>query len=68
MCIRDRPKGDPQVQFLTFRPYFHAESFPFIRERDEDFFGCGRISRQDADKFAANTLHIYGCLLYTSSG
>ncbi len=49
-----------KVQFLTFRPYFHAESFPFIRERDEDFFGCGRISRQDADKFAANTLHIYG--------
>ena len=60
MPVLRKLNGDPQVQFLTFRPYFHAESFPFIRERDEDFFGCGRISRQDADKFAANTLHIYG--------
>ena len=50
---------DAQVQFLTFKPYFHAEAFPFITERAADFFGCGRISRQDADKFAANTLRIY---------
>lgn len=50
---------DPQIRFCSFRPYFHAEAFPFVRQRDEDWFGCGRISRQDADKFAANTLHIY---------
>lgn len=49
----------PLIQFQTFSPYFHAEDFPFITERDNDFFGCGRISRQDADKFAANTLFIY---------
>ena len=49
MPVLRKLNGDPQVQFLTFRPYFHAESFPFIRERDEDFFGCGRISRQAAD-------------------
>lgn len=51
--------GDPAIKFMTFKPYFHNESFPFIRERDEEFFGCGRISRQDADKYAENTLRIY---------
>lgn len=51
--------GDPKIQFCTFKPYFHAEDFPYIIQRDTDFFGCGRISRQDADKFAANTLFIY---------
>lgn len=50
---------DPEIRFCTFKPYFHAEDFPFITQRDTDFFGCGRISRQDADKFASNTLFIY---------
>jgi glycosyltransferase involved in cell wall biosynthesis len=50
---------DPEIRFLTFRPYFSSELFPFISERCDKYFGCGRISRQDADKFAANTLHIY---------
>lgn len=59
MPVLRQLNGDSQIQFLTFSPYFHAEAFPFVRERDTDFFGCGRISRQDADKFAASTLHIY---------
>ncbi len=50
---------DPDVKFITFRPYFDSAAFPFIEERNPEFFGCGRISRQDADKFAKNTLHIY---------
>lgn len=50
---------DPAIRFMTFKPYFHNESFPFIYERADEFFGCGRISRQDADKFARNTLRIY---------
>lgn len=50
---------DKAISFMTFKPYFHNEVFPFIPERSDEFFGCGRISRQDADKFAANTLHIY---------
>lgn len=50
---------DPRVQFLTFSPYFDDSMFPFVEARAEDSFGCGRISRQDADKYAANTLHIY---------
>ncbi len=50
---------DREIRFLTFVPYFHNETFPFIGERSDEWFGCGRISRQDADKFARNTLHIY---------
>lgn len=50
---------DPSISYLTFKPYFHNDSFPFVQERSEEYFGCGRISRQDADKFAKNTLHIY---------
>lgn len=51
--------NDLNIQFVTFKPYFEMDNFPFIEERSEEFFGCGRISRQDADKFAKNTLHIY---------
>ena len=50
---------DPQIRFQAFRPYFDAGRFPFVAERTDEFFGCGRISRQDADKFARETLHIY---------
>lgn len=50
---------DPQICFATFTPYFARSKFPFISKRTNEFFGCGRISRQDSDKFAANTLHIY---------
>lgn len=50
---------DPKIRFLTFTPYFDAVRFPYITERDSEFFGCGRISRQDADKFSRQTLHIY---------
>jgi hypothetical protein len=50
---------DPAVRFMTFSPYFEDSAFPFIEKRDEEHFGCGRISRQDTDKYAANTLHIY---------
>jgi glycosyltransferase involved in cell wall biosynthesis len=47
------------VLFFTFCPYFDSTEFPFVAERENEFFGCGRISRQDADKYAAETLHIY---------
>ncbi len=59
MPILQKLNPDSGAQFMTFSPYFHADAFPFVKERDTDIFGCGRISRQDADKFAANTLHIY---------
>jgi hypothetical protein len=51
------PSAD--VNFLTFVPFFDASRFPFIEQRSDEFFGCGRISRQDPDKYAANTLQIY---------
>jgi hypothetical protein len=50
---------DPAIRFMTFKPYFEASRFPFVSQRESALFGCGRISRQDADKFAKNTLHIY---------
>ena len=50
---------NPEIRHVTFRPYFDDNRFPFVRHRTRETFGCGRISRQDADKFAANTLHIY---------
>ncbi len=59
MPILQALNPDPRIQFHTFSPYFDDSLFPFIEERAEDHFGCGRISRQDADKYAANTLHIY---------
>lgn len=59
MPILQALNPDPRVQFLTFTPYFDDTQFPFINDRTDDHFGCGRISRQDADKYAANTLHIY---------
>lgn len=50
---------DPAIRYLAFSPYFDAGRFPFVGSRESEFFGCGRISRQDADKFARDTLHIY---------
>lgn len=47
------------AKFLEFAPYFDNGQFPFVEERDPKYFGVGRISRQDADKFAKNTLHIW---------
>lgn len=50
---------DPEIRFATFKPYFTTEKFPYVSARSDVTFGCGRISRQDADKFASNTLQIY---------
>lgn len=60
MPILKALNDDKNITFLTFKPYFHNDSFPYVaNERPEEIFGCGRISRQDSDKFARNTLHIY---------
>lgn len=59
MPVLKELNGDAAIAFMTFKPYFHNDSFPFITDRTDEWFGCGRISRQDADKFARNTLHIY---------
>ena len=49
MPLLKRCNDDPSIAFMTFKPYFHNDSFPFIAERSGEYFGCGRISRQDAD-------------------
>jgi len=51
--------ASPNIRFMTFKPYFNDSLFPFIEERESEFFGCGRISRQDAEKFSKDTLPIY---------
>lgn len=47
------------AKFMTVAPYFEDALFPFHADRQSERFGCGRISRQDADKFSKHTLHIY---------
>lgn len=44
---------------LFFRPYFHAEDFPYIDDRPQDKFRFGRISRDDGDKYGSHQLWIY---------
>ncbi len=51
--------NDPDIKFLTFRPYFDFPSFPFIDQRSDKYFGCGRISRQHPGKFSASIMDIY---------
>jgi len=50
---------ESDTKFLEFNPYFESSKFPFIEHREEASFGIGHISRQDADKFAKDTLHIW---------
>ena len=57
--ILQRLNPGARCNFLAVRPYFDPSRFPFVEKRSGEFFGCGRISRQDADKYARNTLHIY---------
>lgn len=45
-------------EFIHFVPYFHPFDLQFKCE-EQEFTNIGRISRQDSDKFAKNTLHIY---------
>jgi len=45
-------------KFMRFLPYFADSTCEYIVKEDE-FTNIGRISRQDADKFHAQTLHIY---------
>ncbi|MCG8650277.1 MAG: hypothetical protein MI861_10620, partial [Pirellulales bacterium] len=53
---------DPSIQYLTFRPYFAHDVFPWIEQRDSRHFTIGRISRHDADKFSATTLDIWNAV------
>ncbi|QGQ25757.1 glycosyltransferase [Gimesia benthica] len=44
---------------LFFKPYFHADEFPYIDNRPMDKFRFGRISRNDSEKFGREQLWIY---------
>lgn len=47
------------ARFMTFRPYFHEQDFPFHEKRSADTFCCGHISRMDCEKYAKETISIY---------
>lgn len=51
--------GDPDIRFMSFRPYFDSDDFPFLGQRADSWFGAGHISRQDEDKFSKDTWLIY---------
>lgn len=61
--IRDEHQKELQnygskANFLHFIPYFEPNGWE-LSIKDQEFTNIGRISRQDADKFSSNTLHIY---------
>jgi glycosyltransferase involved in cell wall biosynthesis len=45
--------------YIKIDPYFYCEDYPFIKNRSNDKFYFGRISRADADKFNKNSIFIY---------
>jgi len=47
------------AKFLSFVPYFDSSRFPFASRGPREFFGCGRISRQDQDKYTTWTNDVY---------
>lgn len=55
----------PDVKYLAVRSYIDIDAFPFIdlenrnTERQQGTFTIGRISRDAADKYAADTLSIW---------
>ena len=51
-----------KAEFWHFKPYFDSESLNFS-VKDQEYTQIGRISRKDADKFSADTLHIYEYLV-----
>jgi len=44
---------------LRFDPYFDTTRFPYIDNRSNDHFRFGRMSREDATKFAADQFEIF---------
>lgn len=44
---------------MIFKPYFHMEYFPFINDRQNEFFQFGRISRSDSMKYIPNLFEVY---------
>lgn len=44
---------------ILFKPYFHAEYFPFYERHNNNLFRFGRISRGDADKYGKQQIWIW---------
>lgn len=52
-------KINKDYNWKIFVSWFDTSDFPFYKNRPTDKFRFGRISREDADKYSANTLWIY---------
>jgi hypothetical protein len=50
---------NPEFDGRVFHSWFDASRFPFHARRPRDKFRFGRISREDADKYAADQLWVY---------
>lgn len=50
---------NPKFKGAVVKPYFHADDFPYTKERESDRFRFCRISREDADKFHEAQLWVY---------
>lgn len=55
----DLIKINSNYRWKKVQPYFYAEDFPFIKNRPNDKFRFGRISRDDPGKFASYQKWIY---------
>lgn len=56
---QDLLRINTDFRWAKVQPYFHSADFPFIKNRPNDKFRFGRISRPDADKFSSYQLWIY---------
>jgi glycosyltransferase involved in cell wall biosynthesis len=57
--VSKKLKDGGEYRPLMFKPYFHAEDFPFNDKRPGDSFRFGRISRADPGKFHQSQLWVY---------
>jgi len=56
-------KINKKYNWKTFKPWFDFSRFPFHKDRPVDKFRFGRISREDGDKYASESLWIYDTMV-----
>jgi glycosyltransferase involved in cell wall biosynthesis len=54
---------NPNFNWIKVKPYFYKDAFKFIKNRPEDKFRFGRISRADPGKFAPWTYWLYNTMV-----
>lgn len=59
---KDLIKINSNFNWYKLSPYFHTKDFPYIKNRKNNTFKFGRISREDTDKFNYFQMHIYNAM------